>query len=139
MHAVDTNVFLYSVDQHEPAKQLKAQQLLSQLRTSSEPSVLLWQVLGELAQQLRRWRDQGRISAAEFTRQIGAFRYVFPLVLPTPAVFDLALNLADRYSLAHWDSMILGACLAAGVTKLYTEDMGAPTTIAGIELINPVA
>jgi predicted nucleic acid-binding protein len=33
--------------------------------------------------------------------------------------------------------MILGACQAAGVTRLYTEDMGAPRTIDSIELINP--
>ncbi len=53
-------------------------------------------------------------------------------------MFDLALNLADRFSLAHWDSMILGACQAAGVTILYTEDMGAPRAINGVQLINPV-
>jgi len=46
MKAVDTNVLLYSVDRHEPAKQLKAQQLLSQLRAAAEPTILLWQVLG---------------------------------------------------------------------------------------------
>ncbi|HLW67902.1 MAG TPA: hypothetical protein VKS79_21475 [Gemmataceae bacterium] len=50
-----------------------------------------------------------------------------------------ALNLVDRFSLAHWDSMLLGACQAADVSVLYTEDMGAPRTIDGIELTNPVA
>ena len=49
------------------------------------------------------------------------------------------LSLAERFSLSHWDSMILGACQAAGVMRLYTEDMGAPRTIDGIELINPFA
>jgi predicted nucleic acid-binding protein len=33
--------------------------------------------------------------------------------------------------------MILGACREAGIIKLYTEDMGAPRMIDGIELINP--
>ena len=64
---------------------------------------------------------------------------MFPLVLPTADVFDFALDLAGRYALSHWDSMILGACQAAGATRLYTEDMGAPRTIDGIELINPFA
>ena len=59
-------------------------------------------------------------------------------MLPTPAVFDLALNLAERFSLAHWDSMILGACQAARISILYTEDMGAPTTIDGVQLFNPL-
>jgi predicted nucleic acid-binding protein len=33
--------------------------------------------------------------------------------------------------------MILGACKEAGVTTLYTEDMGAPTAYDGIQLLNP--
>lgn len=138
MIAVDTNILLYSIDRSEPTKQLKAPQLLQQLHAGSEPTFLLWQVLGELGQQLRRWRDQGKLTAVEFGQHVQAFRYLFPLTLPTPAVFDLAQMLASRYSLSHWDSMILGACQAAGMKTLYTEDMGAPTTIDGIQLINPL-
>jgi predicted nucleic acid-binding protein len=139
MNAVDTNVLLYSVDRNEPAKQLIAQQLLKQLRSATEPTLLLWQVLGEIAQQLRRWRDQGRLTSVEFSQHIQAFRHLFPLTLPTAEVFDSSLNLAERFSLSHWDSMILGACQAAGATRLYTEDMGAPRKIGEIELINPFA
>ena len=139
MNAVDTNVLLYSVDCNEPAKQLKAQQLLGQLNSAGEPTILLWQVLGELAQQLRRWSDRGRLTPLEFSQHVKAFRHVFPLVLPTAEAFDRAMSLAERYSLSHWDSMILGACQSAGAARLYTEDMGAPRNIDGIELLNPFA
>lgn len=47
----------------------------------------------------------------------------------------LEMNAYNR--LSHSDSMILGASIEAGVTTLYTEDMGAPTTFDGIQLINP--
>jgi predicted nucleic acid-binding protein len=137
MNAVDTNVLLYSVDRNEPTKQLKAQQLLIQLHSTTEPTVLLWQVLGELTQQLRRWRDQGKLAPADFSQQVRAFRHLFPLILPTAEVFDCAMGLAERFSLSHWDSMLLGACQTAGATRLYTEDMGAPRNIDGIELVNP--
>jgi predicted nucleic acid-binding protein len=139
MNAVDTNVLLYSVDRDEPAKQLKAQQLLSQLHSAAEPTVMLWQVLGEVGQQLRRWRDQGKLTAVEFSQHIQAFRHAFPGVVPTDDAFDAALSLSERFSLSHWDSMLLGACKVAGATRLYTEDMGAPREIDGIELINPFA
>jgi hypothetical protein len=33
--------------------------------------------------------------------------------------------------------MLLGACKDAGVTALYTEDMGVPMQYDGIQLINP--
>jgi predicted nucleic acid-binding protein len=138
MNAVDTNVLLYSIDHHEPNKRMKAQKLLEQLRSASETTLLLWQVLGELGQQLRRWRDQGKLTPSEFAQHIQAFRHVFPLILPTPSVFDIAVDLADRFSLAHWDSMLLGACKASGVETLYTEDMGAPRTIDGVKLVNPL-
>lgn len=139
MNAVDTNVLLYSVDRNEPAKQQAAQQLLLRLRSAPEPTLLLWQVLGELAQQLRRWHEQGRLTPAEFAAHVHAFRHLFPLALPTSDAFDAAQALGERYSLSHWDAMILGACQAAGVTRLYTEDMGAPRMIDAIELINPFA
>jgi len=130
---------LYSVDRNEPIKQFKAQQLLQQVHSAAEPTILLWQVLGELTQQLRRWRDQGRLTPTEFSQHVRSFRHLFPLVLPTPEAFDAAFDLSERFSLSHWDSMILGACRAAGVTRLYTEDMGSPRTIDGVELVNPFA
>lgn len=54
MNAVDTNILLYAVDDSEPSKQAKAQLLLRQLVASSEPTILLWQVLAETVHQLRR-------------------------------------------------------------------------------------
>ncbi|MHB1422705.1 MAG: PIN domain-containing protein [Gemmataceae bacterium] len=138
MNAVDTNILIYSLDRNEPAKQLKAQQLLLQLRSAAEPTFLLWQVLGESVRQLRRWRDQGQLTDAEFLQHIKAFRYLFPILLPTVPVLDRALDFVQRFSLVHWDSMILGTYAEAGVTKLYTEDMGAPRTVDGIELVNPL-
>ena len=117
MNAVDTNIFLYSIDHNDPKKQLKAQQLLNQLHNAASTSVLLWQVLCELGQQLRRWREQGKLTSAEFSQHVQAFRHLFPLAMPESAVFDRALSLAERFSLSHWDSLILGACQAAGLPR----------------------
>ena len=72
-------------------------------------------------------------------RYVGAFRRLLPLVVPTSRVADHALDLTVRYSLSHWDSMLLGACKDAGLTTLYREDMGAPTSYDRIQLINPFA
>jgi predicted nucleic acid-binding protein len=107
-------------------------------RSAAEPTFLLWQVLGESVQQLRRWRDRGQLTDAEFLHHVQAFRHLFPIVLSSVPVLDRALDFVQRFSLSHWDSMILGACAEAGISKLYTEDMGAPRTIDGIELVNPL-
>ena len=137
MNAVDTNILVYSVDKKELVKQPKADQLIRQLLVHGG-TIVPWQVLIESVQQLRRWNDRGDLTAAEFDQQVQEFRDVFPVVFPTIGVLDHALDLAKRYSLSHWDSMILGACKEAGATTLYTEDMRAPTNIDGIQLVNPL-
>jgi len=62
MNAVDTNVLIYRLDRQEPAKQAQARELLRRLSSDPTPTLLLWQVLGELMRQLRSWQDQGRIT-----------------------------------------------------------------------------
>jgi len=83
-------------------------------------------------------KDAGDLTDTEFDRHLYGFRALFPLVFPSIAVLDHALDLAKRYSLSYWDSLILGACKDAGVTTLYTEDIGSPAVIDGIQLVNPL-
>ena len=137
MTAVDTNVLVYSLDATEPVKQPKATALLQQLTSGRTQPILLWQVLAETVRQLRTWHANGRMRWDEVLGHLAHIRSMFLLVMPTPNVLDIALDLSSRYSLSHWDSMILGACKDAGITTLYTEDIGAPTSYDGIQLINP--
>ena len=138
MNAIDANILLYGMDTKEPAKQGKAATLLCQLTADPQKTTLLWQVLVESINQLRRWENQGHVTKTEFDAHVQYWRTLFPMTFPTIRVLDHALDLAKRYSLSHWDSLILGACKEAGVTTLYTEDMGAPRTIDGIQLFNPL-
>jgi predicted nucleic acid-binding protein len=137
MNGVDTNILIYSMDRSDLVKRAKARILIRQLRTSPPSTVLLWQVAGEFVRYLRFRQDRGEITGVGVLRYLNTFRRTFPLTFPTTNVLDRALDLANRYSLSHWDSMLLGACLVAQVDTLYTEDMGAPTTIESIRLINP--
>jgi predicted nucleic acid-binding protein len=47
MNAVDANVFVYSLDASEPAKQARAQQLVERLARAPDETILPWQVAGE--------------------------------------------------------------------------------------------
>ena len=140
MNAVDTNIILYSLDKNEPVKHAKAEALFRQLGATGAPTVLFWQVLAESVQQLRRWKNKGDLTDAEFVKHVQTVRSAFSgcRFFQSMGVLDHALDLANRYSLSHWDSMILGACKEASITTLYTEDMGSPTTVDGIQLINPL-
>jgi predicted nucleic acid-binding protein len=139
MNAVDTNVFVYSLDVHEPAKQAKARALLAGLVAAQPGTILLWQVAGELLSVLRNWEAKGRVSRANVEANFRDLFAMFPLTLPGPQVFARYFDLYSRFSLSHWDAMLLAACKEAGVTTLYSEDMGAGTNYDGLTVVNPFA
>jgi predicted nucleic acid-binding protein len=137
MNAVDTNVFIYGLDDSEPAKQAKAQSLIAQLVQSSVETVLLWQVAGELLSYLRKWESAGRITGADVAAHFRDAFALFPLKTPAAKVFEIGFALHARFSLSHWDSMLLAACKEAGVTTLYSEDMDSGTDYDGLTIVNP--
>ncbi len=138
MIAIDTNILIYAIDDSEPVKQSKAQALLSILSANPASTVTLWQVLSELLRYLRRLVEVGDISEQQMRAEFDVYRNLFAVQAPSPGVFDRALDLASRYSLSHWDSMLLGACEVAGVTELHTKDMGSPRSIGSVQLLNPL-
>lgn len=139
MNAVDTNVFIYRLDRNDRTKRRKLVPSFAGSGLKPVPAILLWQVAGELLRYLRSRQDQGHFNHASVVRYTRFVRSFFPLAMPTPAVLDRALDLAGRYSLSHWDSMLLGACIEAGVDTPYPEDMGSPITYDSVRLINPFA
>ena len=42
----------------------------------------------------------------------------------------------SRFSLSHWDSMVVAACLVANIETLYTEDFGY-SDIDVLKIVNP--
>jgi len=47
----------------------------------------------------------------------------FPVALPNIGVISRSISLHSRYSLSHWDGMLIAACIEAGVDKPYSEDL----------------
>lgn len=137
MNAVDTNVLVYSLDGNEPVKQVKAKNLLAGLAQTQAATILPWQVAGELLNWLRKWQSAGRVSNADVEAHFRDFLTMFPLVFPNAQVFQKYFDLHSRFSLSHWDSMLLAACKEAGVDTLYSEDMAAGTNYDGLTILNP--
>jgi predicted nucleic acid-binding protein len=139
MNAVDTNVFVYALDADEPVKQAQALDLFQRLTLASEPTVLPWQVAGELLASLRKREAAGRVGASEVESHFHKYLAMFPLAIPSAQVFSTYFSLHSRFSLSHWDAMLLAACKEAGVTTLYSEDMDAGTNYDGLAIVNPFA
>ena len=131
MNAVDTNILIYVNDPRDRVKQEIAVCLIFNL----VDVVLLWQVACEYLTASRKLESLGydRVQAYQYIRDL---QQVWYMALPTWMVIDRAENLMTRFSLSHWDAMIVAACLEAKVERLYTEDFGY-SNIDKLEIINP--
>jgi predicted nucleic acid-binding protein len=131
MNAVDTNILIYVNDQRDRTKQAIATSLVSSL----VDGVLIWQVACEYLAASRKLESLGydRAQAYQYIRDL---QQVWYTALLTWAVIDRAENLMSRFSLSHWDSMVVAACIEVNVQTLYTEDFGY-TTIDGLNIVNP--
>ncbi|MDD5581188.1 MAG: PIN domain-containing protein [Methylobacter sp.] len=126
---IDTNIVIYSLSQNDP-KQDKTLALLT-----SKP-VISVQVLSETANIVRRKLgfDSAAIRAV-INRISQECLSLQPLTVTT---LNGALDIADRYGFAHYDSLIIASALQAGCATLYSEDMQHGQTIdSRMTIINP--
>jgi predicted nucleic acid-binding protein len=138
MNAIDTNVLYYSLDADEVVKQPLAIALLGRLAVSSD-TVLPWQVVCEFLGLLRKRQHQGRMTSQQVEDNLMEVVGLFPPVLPTRSVLDRSLDLTRRFSLSHWDSLLVAACAEASVGRLYSEDMDDGAQYDGVTIVNPFA
>ena len=131
MNAVDTNVLIYVNDPRDPMKQRIASSLVATL----SDAVLLWQVACEYLAASRKLEPLGydRGQAYQYIRSL---QQVWYTAIPTWNILNRTESLMSRYSLSHWDAMLIAACLDVQVQTIYTEDFGYPD-IDGLRIVNP--
>ncbi len=111
--------------------------MLTELSQKSQPLILPWQVAVEFVGCLRRWENAGRIGRDDTLAYKNQFLDAQPIVMPFPTTLQLSLDLSGRYKLSHWDSLLIAACLEAGVDSLYSEDLDVSMTYDSVSVINP--
>lgn len=131
MNAVDTNILIYVNDSRNPVTQEVAISLVSALTEG----VLLWQVAYEYLAASRKLESL-RYNRAQAYQCIRDLQQVWYTALPIWSVIDRAEDLMNRFSLSHWDLMIISACLDVNVQTLYTEDLRY-SSIDGLGIVNP--
>lgn len=139
MNAIDTNVLVYLFDPSAPLKQVRAQQLLDDLVLRPQETVWLWQVAVEFLACLRKASNKGALTPEQVPVDFRRLLQLFALKLPTVQVLERSFALHERFSLSHWDSLLIAACQEAGVTRLYSEDMQHGADYDGVKIVNPFA
>jgi len=137
MNGIDTNVLVYAVDGSDPAKQSQAIGLLEKLSGQETPLIIPWQVAVEFLACLRRWESAGRITRDDTLAYKSQLLDTPPIVMPSAAILQMSLDLSGQYSLSHWDSLLIAACIEAGIGSLYSEDLDSGMTYDSVTVINP--
>lgn len=129
---VDSNVFLYALDEADRSKQRAAQHWRSELWRSRLGRVS-FQVLGEFYVNVLRIRPKAREEARAEIRDLLAWNPI-----ATDAILlESGWRIQDRYQLSYWDALIVAAAKAASCRYLLTEDLQAGQKLDGIEVVNP--
>lgn len=131
----DTNVLVYCFEPREPQKQRRALELIEQALHDGT-GVISTQVVQEFLNLATR-----KFAHAFTGNDLEAFlnSVMAPLcqVFPDISLFRLALEVKCETGFSFYDSLIVGAALQAGCTRLYSEDLQDGRTIRGLRIVNP--
>lgn len=136
MIVFDANVLIYSMDDSNLVKHRLALEWFAAHLADPEPPALMWQVACETLAWLRKRESQGRLTSTQVESEARRILGAFLLIMPDPRVLDVSLPLKRRFKLSHWDSLLLGACIVAGVDTLYSEDMSHNGVYDSVTVIN---
>ena len=135
--AFDSNILVYlegaSVSPGDEAKGQRARDVVGILSRQVEIVVPV-QALGELVVVMRR-------AGLELGRAREAVQTWLSDLTPAPStqqVLSAALDIAERYRLQFWDSMIIAASIEAGCSLLLSEDMQDGFSLGGLTVVNPL-
>jgi predicted nucleic acid-binding protein len=132
---LDTNIFVYSVDPAEPAKQRIAGDLVRDSLQNGR-GVISFQVVQEFCSLARRkfaapfaWND-----LRDYFQQVLA-----PLceVHSSTDLYRSCLDIAEQTGYSYYDSLILAAAASGGCKTLFSEDLQSGQMLVGLEIVNP--
>ncbi len=133
---VDSNILIYAHDADAGPKRDRAVERLRQLWESGTGRLSV-QVLQEFYVNVTRKLSTpvSRSTAREVVSSYAAW-----VKEPTtPDTVIRAIDIAEMAQIMFWDALIVASAEEAQATQIYSEDLNAGQTIAGIKIVNPLA
>lgn len=132
MITLDTNVFIYALDDRFPAKQAVAAEVLRHAARLGAPICL--QVVGEAQNVAIRKLKMPGFVAAQFGRNILG---QFATFSPTVEDAEVALGQLAAGRLSYWNAILMSCAQRAGCTAILSEDFQDGAKVLGVEVVNP--
>jgi predicted nucleic acid-binding protein len=129
---VDTNILVYTVDNHNPAKQDKALSVFSEAAKQNS-LVISTQVLQEFYNVMTAKMKMDKLKAKDIIRDTRNIE----TVLLNEDIIERAIDLNILEQISFWDSLIVAAAEYASCEEILSEDLQHGRTIHGIKIVNP--
>ena len=130
----DSNVLVYVLDVSNPEKRATARRLIQDALHTGEGQIS-FQVIQETLNVItgKFQRPVTPDDARQFLDRV-----LVPLwtVMPTQALYHRALEIHVRYQFSFYDALIVAAALAAGCSRLYSEDLQHGQRIESLTIQN---
>jgi len=129
---VDTNVFVYALDEADPKKQQSARVWREELWKSHRGRTS-FQVLHEFCAKVTQKWPAAREEARAEVRDLLAWQ---PIAVDA-RLLERGWKIQDRYKLSFWDALIVAAAKSVSCRYLLTEDLQAGQDLDGVVVVNP--
>jgi predicted nucleic acid-binding protein len=129
---LDTNVLVYSMDQHDPARMKRSRLLLKKIRQESE-GVISTQVLQEFYVVTTQKLNADPIAIKDIMRSFENFE----VVTVSPTIIKNAIDCSILNKISFWDALIVSAAESAKCGELWSEDLNHGQIIRGVKVVNP--
>jgi predicted nucleic acid-binding protein len=131
---IDTNIFVYSIDQKEALKKDRAREILKKV-IDSHQAVISTQVVKEFYVVATT-----KLKADQFIVKniIHNFRNM-EVVNNDIELIEQAIDISVISQLSFWDSLIIAAAEKANCEYVFSEDLNAGQTYRGVMVVDPFA
>jgi predicted nucleic acid-binding protein len=132
---VDTNVWVYALDEDEPTKQAQARSVLDP-GAGIDP-VISAQVLAEFYVTVthKLARSLSLADAAMLVKQMSEL----PVVALDARLVTAAVAGSIEWGISYRDALIIAAAEAGGCSRVLTEDLAEGRTYGAVRVVNPFA
>lgn len=129
---IDTNLFVYSIDQRDPEKKEKARAILKRIVDAHQP-VISTQVIKEFYVVATTKLKAEQLIVKSIVHN---FRNM-EVVSNDLELIEQAIDISVISQLSFWDSLIIAAAEKAHCEFVFSEDLNAGQTYRGVMAVDP--
>ena len=132
---IDTNVFVYQLDTRDPRKHAIAERIIREA-LAGDNACISFQVVQECLNTVLR-KAEIALDAASARAYLDTVLTPLQQVDSSPALYQRALDVHQRWRFSFYDSLIVAAALEAGCKRLLSEDLQHGQRIESLRIENP--